>query len=503
MSLYRYELQYHDMQPTQIAPGKIRQYPQNLAMQSVVGRNLANSAWDVLAAKQQQGHEAMQRDEQIRMLSMQTGVPEVHLHSSVPHGHQNMVFREAMGLPPPPAGEAEQGVDAPAPAEVAHDGYTAYSSISSAMRSVRSKNSGHATITEEAVQAHQERRALQELEARARMEAAQRLTPEPASVPQPPIAREVHLPGPSDHVPHPSAVPRPSVFSGTSGAMARKRMKTTVLHPPRANKVPQPSFGLSPADELAAPDEDALIAPFVDEPAPAALSAMQAPHIDDAPEPGYMPRPDGTPDPIGVPEALAPKPEAQATASAGVLATIPEAYQGRFGPRQASFLQGLDVAGETAKRVGFVAPGAMAGGASGALVGSFAGPAGTIAGGIAGGIAGAVGGLAIPAMSPEAQDKAVTVAVGGARMAGQYNLALTQMKLQFVGGLASLLVEAASAYADRRLKAQAPVIAGLRNWMEADKPAIMDAPEFLGGHLSRIAAQAASVSEHGGQPGTR
>ena len=66
-------------------------------------------------------------------------------------------------------------------------------------------------------------------------------------------------------------------------------------------------------------------------------------------------------------------------------------------------------------------------------------------------------------------------------MAGQYNLALTQMKLQFVGGLASLLVEAASAYADRRLKAQAPVIAGLRNWMEADKPAIMDAPEFLGG----------------------
>ena len=44
MSLYRYELQYHDMQPTQIAPGKIRQYPQNLAMQSVVGRNLANTA---------------------------------------------------------------------------------------------------------------------------------------------------------------------------------------------------------------------------------------------------------------------------------------------------------------------------------------------------------------------------------------------------------------------------------------------------------------------------
>ena len=59
MSLYRYELQYHDMQPTQIAPGKIRQYPQNLGMQSVAGRNLANTAWDILAAKQQQGHEAM------------------------------------------------------------------------------------------------------------------------------------------------------------------------------------------------------------------------------------------------------------------------------------------------------------------------------------------------------------------------------------------------------------------------------------------------------------
>ena len=57
-----------------MAPGKIRQYPQNLAMQSVMGRNLANTAWDVLAAKQQQGHEAMQRDEQIRMLSAQTGV---------------------------------------------------------------------------------------------------------------------------------------------------------------------------------------------------------------------------------------------------------------------------------------------------------------------------------------------------------------------------------------------------------------------------------------------
>ena len=52
-------------------------------------------------------------------------------------------------------------------------------------------------------------------------------------------------------------------------------------------------------------------------------------------------------------------------------------------------------------------------------------------------------------------------------MAGQYNLALTQMKLQFVGGLASLLVEAASAYADRRLRVQAPMIAALRNWMEA------------------------------------
>ena len=38
MSLYRYELQYHDMEPTQMAPGKIRQYPQNLAMQSVMGR---------------------------------------------------------------------------------------------------------------------------------------------------------------------------------------------------------------------------------------------------------------------------------------------------------------------------------------------------------------------------------------------------------------------------------------------------------------------------------
>ena len=109
MSLYRYELQYHDMEPTQMAPGKIRQYPQNLALQSVMGRNLANTAWDVLAAKQQQGHEAMQRDEQIRMLSAQTGVPEVHLHSSVPHGHQNVLFHEAMGFQPaaPPQGRPD------------------------------------------------------------------------------------------------------------------------------------------------------------------------------------------------------------------------------------------------------------------------------------------------------------------------------------------------------------------------------------------------------------
>ena len=42
----------------------------------------------------------MQRDEQIRMLSAQTGVPEVHLHSSVPHGHQNVLFHEAMGFQP-------------------------------------------------------------------------------------------------------------------------------------------------------------------------------------------------------------------------------------------------------------------------------------------------------------------------------------------------------------------------------------------------------------------
>ena len=80
--MYRYELQYHDMEPTQMAPGRIRQYPQNLALQSIMGQNLAHTAWDVLAAKQQQGHEAMQRDEQIRMLSMQTGVPDCLLYTS-------------------------------------------------------------------------------------------------------------------------------------------------------------------------------------------------------------------------------------------------------------------------------------------------------------------------------------------------------------------------------------------------------------------------------------
>lgn len=181
MSLYRYELQYHDMKPTQIAPGKIRQYPQNLAMQSVVGRNLANTAWDILAAKQQQGHVAMQRDEQIRALSIETGVSEVHLHSSVPHGHQNVFFERAMGLPgvPPPAAPAappgaaeatavrESGVDAPAPVENpfadATQGFPSaphsdsnYSSVSSAMNSVRSRNSGHSSVTRAEIQARQD-----------------------------------------------------------------------------------------------------------------------------------------------------------------------------------------------------------------------------------------------------------------------------------------------------------------------------------------------------------
>ena len=103
--MYRYELQYHDMEPTQMAPGRIRQYPQNLALQSIMGQNLAHTAWDVLAAKQQQGHEAMQRDEQIRMLSMQTGVPEVQLHAAAP---PNLTMPPT-APPDEPAGPPEQG----------------------------------------------------------------------------------------------------------------------------------------------------------------------------------------------------------------------------------------------------------------------------------------------------------------------------------------------------------------------------------------------------------
>ena len=441
MSLYRYELQYHDMQPTQIAPGKIRQYPQNLAMQSVVGRNLANTAWDVLAAKQQQGHEAMQRDEQIRMLSMQTGVPEVHLHSSVPHGHQNVIFQQAMGVtpapalglpapaqnppaPPPPPGAPPEAPDVDAPEFDSVS--SAMNSVTSAMKSVRSRNTGHTSVTQAQVQAHQDQREMQDLESRARHAAVQRLVPEDS----PTIAREVHLPGPVDHVPHPSAIPRPGFQSGTSGAMARKRMKTTVIRLPRASRVPNP-FGLSPADELAGMDEEAFL--DVEEPAPAAEIAMEAPHIDDVPEVGYMPRPDGTPDPTGRPEVFTPaRPEV--IPEAARLASIPEAYQGRFGPRQASFLQGLDVAGETAKRVGLVGPGAMAGAAAGMMLG----PAGAVAGGIAGGVAG----MAYPAMSPQAQQQTLNMAVGTAQMAGQYSLELTKLKMQFVGFLATMITQA-------------------------------------------------------------
>ena len=91
MSLYRYESQYHDLSgSTEVDPSRVPSYPINDALRGVAGRNLAGSAWDALAARQASAAQAMQRGEQIRALSVQTGIPEVHLHGSVPLGGGRM-----------------------------------------------------------------------------------------------------------------------------------------------------------------------------------------------------------------------------------------------------------------------------------------------------------------------------------------------------------------------------------------------------------------------------
>ena len=92
--MYRYITQYHDMhQDRGLDPSKIPHYPINEFMQSVAGRNLAGAAWDQIAAMQAKGAQAMQRDQEIREISVATGVPEVHLHSSVPQGYSHLVGR--------------------------------------------------------------------------------------------------------------------------------------------------------------------------------------------------------------------------------------------------------------------------------------------------------------------------------------------------------------------------------------------------------------------------
>jgi|AACY02.9.fsa_nt_gi hypothetical protein len=87
MSLYRVEAQYHDLTgSTTVDPSRIPSYPINDALRSVAGRNIAGAAWDYLAAKQAQAAQAMNRGEQIRVLSVATGIPEGHLHAAVPLG---------------------------------------------------------------------------------------------------------------------------------------------------------------------------------------------------------------------------------------------------------------------------------------------------------------------------------------------------------------------------------------------------------------------------------
>ena len=79
---YRYVAQYHDLEgSTQVDPSRIKSYPVNDFMQSVAGRNMAGAAWDLIAQKNEQEAAAMQRNEIIRNISMETGIPEVHLHT--------------------------------------------------------------------------------------------------------------------------------------------------------------------------------------------------------------------------------------------------------------------------------------------------------------------------------------------------------------------------------------------------------------------------------------
>ena len=88
--MYRSETQYHDVTvDSGLDPRKVPHYPIIDFMQSVAGRNLAGAAWDQLAAMQAKGAQAMQRDQDIREISVASGIPEVFLHQSVPQGHSH------------------------------------------------------------------------------------------------------------------------------------------------------------------------------------------------------------------------------------------------------------------------------------------------------------------------------------------------------------------------------------------------------------------------------
>ena len=161
----------------------------------------------------------------------------------------------------PPASGATSSVSSSA-GRSSRGAVSARSGISDAMRSVRSRNSGHAAAVQAAVDARQQQRELQNQETAARHQAIHHLTGAASSGPREP--RTVHLPGPSDHIPHPAAVP-------TTISLAEAIDEATAFP------------GLSPADAAAAPPEPA------DAPAPAATP----PHIDDVSPPSYMARVDG------------------------------------------------------------------------------------------------------------------------------------------------------------------------------------------------------------------
>ena len=116
--MYRVELQYDDINTTQLDPRKIPHYPINEALQSVGGRNLVGLPWNALAEKQAQGAQAMLRDRALRSISVSHGIPEVHLGHASPDLIAMHTPVDATLIPVPSSDPSEVPSDLPHLSEV-------------------------------------------------------------------------------------------------------------------------------------------------------------------------------------------------------------------------------------------------------------------------------------------------------------------------------------------------------------------------------------------------